>query len=788
MLSGAMADPPARIRYEEFTVEIAPGPDGTLRSRVLESPGGGGTADFVPPFDEAARGMLLTRLETVVLRSAVPQEAGEDEELAAHLPDPVAVGRALHDSLFSGAVGRRFAYSQGVTRADGGTRGEPGAPQTGLRLRILLPPGPPPAAAAVASLPWELIYDEESRDFLGRGRLTPVVRCLDVPGAHRQPAAEPPVGVLVAMAAPAGSQPLDFDRARRRIADSWGGHPALRVDFLPHATLEAVRDKLLEGRFHVLHFAGHGRFDEITGEGRLLFEDDAGSPHPVAGRVLADTLRDAPPLHLVVLNACATGRFPRRRGLDPYTGVATALVAAGLPAVVAMQFPVTNFAAREFGRRFYHALAAGDPLEAAVAEGRHAVYRARPESYEWATPVLFLRGGQGGETFEGVVRERPLPEPIRSQIDDASSYVELKSRDFVGRGFVFDALESFFTQAGAGYFLLVGEPGIGKTAVAAELVRRHGHPHHFNRRSDGIVLPEAFLGNLCAQLIARYRLEHASLPPAATRDAGFLNALLAEVSRRLAPGERCLFLVDALDESRPEGLPTGANPLYLPSHLPPGVFCLATTRPSLTLRSDSPVEPLELDPRSPQNLADLRKLIDRHQQRPGIVEYRRRQGIGGSALADLLEERSAGNFMYLSLVLDALEREELRGLAPDELPRGLLGYYLQHWALMRGEDEEAFLEWKQPVLLTLAVTPEPLPLELIVRLSGVPRPRVQRALELWRPFLHLTHPLRGSGEPALYSVYHQSFREFLEQQSDVEGAQERFYERLMEDDEDHEDD
>lgn len=41
---------------------------------------------------------------------------------------------------------------------------------------------------------------------------------------------------------------------------------------------------------------------------------------------------------------------------------------------------------------------------------------------------------------------------------------------------------------------------------------------------------EAFLSNVCAQLIVRYGLDHPALPAEATQDGGFLSGLLSEVA------------------------------------------------------------------------------------------------------------------------------------------------------------------------------------------------------------------------------------------------------------------
>jgi hypothetical protein len=63
-----------------------------------------------------------------------------------------------------------------------------------------------------------------------------------------------------------------------------------------------------------------------------------------------------------------------------------------------MQLPISDRAAIAFSEAFYHSLAAGEPVESAVVDGRLAVSLALPDSWEWATPVLFL-GVPNGDLF-----------------------------------------------------------------------------------------------------------------------------------------------------------------------------------------------------------------------------------------------------------------------------------------------------------------------------------------------------------------------------------------------------
>ena len=145
--------------------------------------------------------------------------------------------------------------------------------------------------------------------------------------------------------------------------------------------------------YHVFHFVGHGGFKDSTGEGFLAMEGPAGRYEEITGERLATILRVGKQrLRLVVLNACEGART----GLaDPFAGVATSLtLACNLPAVVAMQFDITDDAAVLFAASFYGALSAGRPIDAAVTAARLAIY-ASQNDVEWATPVLYMRSPDG---------------------------------------------------------------------------------------------------------------------------------------------------------------------------------------------------------------------------------------------------------------------------------------------------------------------------------------------------------------------------------------------------------
>ena len=88
-----------------------------------------------------------------------------------------------------------------------------------------------------------------------------------------------------------------------------------------------------------------------------------------------------------MLNACDGARTTLT---DPFAGVATTLVQLGVPAVVAMQFAISDAAAILFAEELYtNLIGRRAPIDAAVSEARKAIY-IEQGTVEWATPVLFM--------------------------------------------------------------------------------------------------------------------------------------------------------------------------------------------------------------------------------------------------------------------------------------------------------------------------------------------------------------------------------------------------------------
>jgi hypothetical protein len=111
----------------------------------------------------------------------------------------------------------------------------------------------------------------------------------------------------------------------------------------------------------------------------------------VTGQDLGVMLSSHRSLRLIVLNACEGARAASS---DPFAGVAQSLVQQGIPAVIAMQFEITDEAAITFAGELYAAVADGYSVDAALGESRRAIF-ASGNDVEWATPVLYTRSPNG---------------------------------------------------------------------------------------------------------------------------------------------------------------------------------------------------------------------------------------------------------------------------------------------------------------------------------------------------------------------------------------------------------
>lgn len=340
--------------------------EGSFRVSVLRSPvGEGQSTEFASPF-----GVL--ELENLLLK--IGQSRGRTRRIDAV---PVAAAKEFGGRLFEAVFANEVREC--LRRSLDHARDQQAV------LRILLRTADCPE---LADLPWELLYDVSDDWFIALSAGTPLIRFTPLPHRPRPLHVSLPLKVLVIRSEPVDYGALDLKREWEEVSASLQdliASGAVEFTVLSPPTLSELRRVLMRDNFHVLHYMGHGGFDQRNG-GILLFTDRDGRGVPVTAADLGVLLHDHSTMRMVVLNACEGARVDPA---DPFAGVADTLVHREIPAVVSMQFEFSDIAAIEFAPALYGALAMGLPVDSALAEARKAVYIISP--VEWATPVLHLR-------------------------------------------------------------------------------------------------------------------------------------------------------------------------------------------------------------------------------------------------------------------------------------------------------------------------------------------------------------------------------------------------------------
>jgi hypothetical protein len=371
----------AMQRLVNFDVAIE-ARNGGYRTRVVASPAGEASTDFALPFGDQDLEILVLRVIGSIGRSRrQARRIGSEERRLLE-----TFGGQLFQAAFSGRV--RECLGRSRQAAD--------SKNAGLRIRLRLP-------SALANIPWEYLYDAE-QGFVSLSPETALVRYVEMPAPPRPFPINPPLRILALIPTPNDVAGLSSEEEWGKLASALGdlaSRGMVEADRLESGTLAALQRPLRQRDYHVLHFVGHGYYDEDAQDGALALEGPNHKTRLVTGRDLGLMIRGHRSLRLVVLNACEGARSARD---DPFGGVAQALVRQGIPAVIAMQFEISDPAAVVFSQAFYQAIGDGLPVDLAMVEARRAMF-AEGHEVEWATPVLYLRSPDGRVFTRGRLSE-----------------------------------------------------------------------------------------------------------------------------------------------------------------------------------------------------------------------------------------------------------------------------------------------------------------------------------------------------------------------------------------------
>lgn len=386
--------------YFDFELEIGVGRGRRYPVRVLRSPDGEAESVMRFPFDTLALDNHLLQLQLALERSG---RGGATRGLTREEQSVQEFGRALFEALFAGEILARYAGSRRGADAQG----------KGLRLKLRI------RAPELAALPWEFLYDPAQADYVCLSRWTPLVRYPEIAQPITPFPVTAPLRILAMIANPSDQEMLDTDRERQRLQEAIAPLEALgmlQLEWCEGQTWRDLQKAMWRGPWHIFHFIGHGAFDRKLDEGIIALADDQGRTAPLRSTHLGRLLRDHRSLHLVILNSCEGAQGS---SLDVFSSTAATLVRTGLPAVLAMQYEISDLAAIAFAHAFYEAVAYGMSIDEAVAVARTAVSIEIDRTVEWGTPVLYMRAPDGRLFDVAVPSSIPSTPPVVARIAQA---------------------------------------------------------------------------------------------------------------------------------------------------------------------------------------------------------------------------------------------------------------------------------------------------------------------------------------------------------------------------------
>lgn len=293
------------------------------------------------------------------------------------------LGSHLYHLLFGGQIGKQFTESYEAFK----DQGSPGQ----VRLELCFHP----AAEDLAGLPWEFLYlPGWPGGFFLAGENNGLVLTRLVP---RDPAMRPVEvvrrpKVLVAVCHHVPSARSQVEQIEGTISGLSTPEDIEALPPLNDPTFEELSEAVQHDRPHVLHLIAHGEPGGLVMKlpvdpGKALASQARGEPPPpdqeVIDASMLKSMFETHRPHLVLLHAC-NGDAPRpaatKDDAPSFTMLFTTareIAYAGVPAVVAMQYPILVDHAMIFVKEFYQALVSGKSVSDATKEGRRKLANTR---------------------------------------------------------------------------------------------------------------------------------------------------------------------------------------------------------------------------------------------------------------------------------------------------------------------------------------------------------------------------------------------------------------------------
>ncbi|MBN1487876.1 MAG: tetratricopeptide repeat protein, partial [Anaerolineae bacterium] len=252
-----------------------------------------------------------------------------------------------------------------------------------------------PKAVTLWSLPWEYLHDgEKFVNLEGRLHLSRVLGELDTLATSKTPG---PLRILIIISNPEDQEVVDAERELTLIQESLNDLRAtgqVIVDYADEANIEVLKATLKRQRYHILYYIGHATYQRKRQRGFLCFETLNGQTDLIDAQQLAPLLNDKGMPQMLILNPSQNSG---RNAKDAFDNIATELLQANIPTILAMQAGLVDESAIELIRVLFTKLAQGATVSQAVQQVRKALHDLDDERtpyeqrFDWGIPMLYQR-------------------------------------------------------------------------------------------------------------------------------------------------------------------------------------------------------------------------------------------------------------------------------------------------------------------------------------------------------------------------------------------------------------
>lgn len=324
-----------------------------------------------------------------------------------------ALGLHLYHILFKGAL--RGDPQKTVAQVFEQTYREfcdnlekPDAPELRMRLTLVFEA----TADDLAAYPWEFLFvptsDTNGFFLTGERRELILTRAVSPSVVSKFDPERTVLNILIAVSKPKELQKPDetvqeeIERLAKEIEKQEATKRTIKVHRVVNPTQEQLLGNVNHFKPHIVHLIGHGRPGQLalckTEEQMALEHEQVQEQRKPAveeadwvdGNSVRAIFNTNPP-RIVFLHACSSAKSPG--SLASFKSLAQQVLNAKVPAVVAMQYEISNDDATRFATKFYQKLGEGLSIDEAVAEGRNSLAEIKPAwgHPRFGTPVVYLQ-------------------------------------------------------------------------------------------------------------------------------------------------------------------------------------------------------------------------------------------------------------------------------------------------------------------------------------------------------------------------------------------------------------